>query len=84
MLLECHARSSLGELGDFKDATAHAPWRNNRISRYEFMGLQMAQGFTPSTLFSCPRVTMDMVMVDWLRTMDHGVLADVIGNVLWG
>jgi len=24
-----------------------------------------------------------MVMVDWLHTMDQGVLADVIGNVFW-
>ena len=27
-------------------------------------------------------VSVDMAMVDWLHTMDHGVLADIIGNVL--
>ena len=24
-----------------------------------------------------------MVMVDWLHTMDHGLLADIADNVLW-
>ena len=28
-------------------------------------------------------VSVDMAMVDWLHTMDQGVLADIIGNVLW-
>ena len=47
------------------------------------MGLQMDK-VTPSTLFlSCPGVTLDMVMVEWLHTMDQGVLADVIGKVFW-
>ena len=47
------------------------------------MGLQTAEGITPSTLLSCPGATVDTVMVDWLHTMDHGVLADVIGIVLF-
>ena len=24
-----------------------------------------------------------MAMIDWLHTMDQGVLADIVGNVLW-
>ena len=79
----CHARNSPGELGDFRDATANDPWRNNRISMYDFMGLQMAQRIAPSTLCSCPGVTVNMVMVDRLHTMDKGVKSYVIGNVLW-
>ena len=49
----------------------------------DLLGLQRAQGITPSALFWCPGSTVDMVMVDWLHTMDQGVLADVIGTVFW-
>jgi len=45
--------------------------------------LQIAEDITPSCLFECPGLTVDNVIVDWLRTMDKGVLADVIGNVFW-
>ncbi len=54
-----------------------------RITGKQFMMLQRAEGIQPSTLFACPGTTVDMVMVDWLHTMDLGVLADVIGNVFW-
>jgi len=80
---KCFAKNSPGEVGDFRDATANAPWRSMRISGHDFMRLQMAEGISPSCLFSCPGTTVDMVMVDWLHTMDQGVLADVIGNVFW-
>jgi hypothetical protein len=80
---KCFARNSPGEVGDFRDATSNAAWRNRRISGHEFVALQIAEGITPSCLFECPGVSVDMVMVDWLHTMDQGVLADVIGNVFW-
>ena len=37
MLLEVLCKNSIGEVGDFRDATANAPWRNNIMSRYEFL-----------------------------------------------
>ena len=54
-----------------------------RITGQQCLMLQRAEGIQPSTLFACPGTTVDMVMVDWLHTMDLGVLADVIGNVFW-
>ena len=54
-----------------------------RISGHEFLAYQRAEDITPSCLFECPGLTVDNVMVDWLHTMDQGVLADVIGNVFW-
>ena len=39
-------------------------------------------GVTPSGLLSCPGLTMDDLMIDWLHTVDKGVAADVVGNVL--
>ena len=80
---KCFAKNSPGDVGDFRDASANAPWRNRRITGQQFMMLQRAEGIQPSTLFACPGTTVDMVMVDWLHTMDLGVLADVIGNVFW-
>ena len=44
---------------------------------------QKLEGIVPSPLFEIPGLTVDMVMVDWLRTIDQGVIADVIGNVFW-
>jgi len=41
---KCFAKNSPGEVGDFRDATANAPWRNMRISGHDFMRLQMAEG----------------------------------------
>jgi hypothetical protein len=77
------ANNSPGDVGDFRDASTNVPWRNMRITGQQFMMLQRAEGIQPSTLFACPGTTVDMVMVDWLHTMDLGVLADVIGNVFW-
>ena len=42
------------------------------------MFLQRASGICPSTLFQRPGVSVDMVMIDWLHTMDQGVLGDII------
>ena len=48
----------------------------------EYMGLHMAEGIAPSTLFSCLGVTVDTVIVHWLHTMGQTVLAHAIANVL--
>ena len=47
------------------------------------MFVQRASGIGPSTLFQSPGVSVGMVVIDWLHTMDQAVLADIIGNVLW-
>ena len=71
LLSSCHwkrySSNVLGELGDFRDAIANAPWRNNISSGYEFLGLHMAQGITLSNLFCLEGLgfAVVMVMVDW-------------------
>ena len=79
----CGATNSPGLECDFRDATLNAAWRAHRYRRHEFIFVQRASGICPSTLFQSPGVSVDMVMIDWLHTMDQGVLADIIGNVLW-
>ena len=49
-----------------------------------FVFLQRANGICPSTLIQSPVVSVGMAMIDWLHTMDHGVLADISVNVLLG
>ena len=79
----CGARNTHGHDLDFRDASKDAAWRQLRYTENDFNIILRSEDITPSTLFSCPGLTVDMVMVDWLHTMDQGVLADVIGNVFW-
>jgi len=79
----CGARNTPGHDHDFRDPSQDAGWRQLRYTQMDFLDILRAEGITPSTLFGCPGFTVDMVMVDWLHTMDQGVLADVIGNVFW-
>ena len=50
------------------------------IKNREFVSVQRASGIWPSTLLHSPRVSVDTVMIEWLHTMDQGVLGDIIGS----
>ena len=69
----CGARNTPGHDHDFRDPSQHAAWRQLRYTGVDFINILRDEGITPSTLFGCPGFTVDMVMVDWLRTMDQGV-----------
>ena len=79
----CGARNTPGHDYDFRDPSQDAAWRQLRYTGIDFNSILRDEGITPSTLFGCPGFNIDMVMVDWLHTMDLGVLAEVIGNVFW-
>ena len=55
--------NSIVELGDFRDATAPAPWRHNRMSESDFLGCIWHRE-THLRPFSFLGVTVDMAMVD--------------------
>ena len=79
----CCAKNAPGEAGDFRICSTEADWRQQRLTGYMYLVQQKLAGILPSPLFESPGLTVDMVMVDWLHTMDQGVIADVIGNVFW-
>ena len=79
----CCAKNQKGETSDFRDASTNANWRMERVPGHAFLAQQRADGIKPSPLFQTPGLEVDMVMIDWLHTMDLGVIADVLGNVFW-
>ena len=65
----------------FRDVGASAPWRTDRLSHWDFLVRLAQNSLTPSPLFSCPYITTDCFLLDWLHCMDLGVSADWLGSL---
>jgi hypothetical protein len=66
-----------------KQFSLDSAWRAQRLSHIQFLVRLHGMGLTVNPLFDCPFFSVDIFKIDWLHTMDLGVLADVIGNVFW-
>lgn len=66
----------------FKDVSLTASWRQERLTHWQFVRRMHEQGLDASPLFSCPGFDVRIIQVDWLHTVDKGVAADFLGNVL--
>ena len=64
----------------FRDATLNAAWSAHTYKSRGFVFVQRASGICPSTLFQIPHASVDTAMIEWLHTMDQGVLGDIIGS----
>ena len=65
------------------EVSAEASWRHEELTAEERLARVRARGVTPCPLFSAPGVSPAVVLPDWLRCMDLGVAADILGNVFW-
>ena len=73
--------ASRGGAHDYKDCSASAAWRAHRLHGPEFLAKQRAAGITPSALFQSPGFQVKHCMIDWLHTVDLGVVADALGQL---
>jgi len=56
-----------------RDASASAPWRQNRLSHWELICRIRAQGHDISPIFGIPFLTSKQFLLDWLHVADQGV-----------
>lgn len=66
---------------NFKDMSAGAVWRQQRLSHWQFISRQLQLGKPLSTIYRCPFVTTDTFKLDWLHIVDMGVSCDTLGNL---
>ena len=59
-----------------------APWREHRLSHWEFIGRLASRGLEASPLFGCPGLRTSCFKPDWLHVCDLGIAADFLGNFL--
>jgi hypothetical protein len=64
----------------YRDATPGAPWRTSRLTQAEFFSKLRTLGIKPSTLFSCPALDIQDIVLDWLHIVDLGVAQDLLGS----
>jgi hypothetical protein len=67
---------------DIRDCSLDAAWRTSRLSHWDFIARLILQGKTMSPILRAPCVEISCFKIDWLHTMDIGVAADVLGNIL--
>ena len=65
----------------FRNVSADAPWRSDRLSHWQLLRRMNDLGQTRSPLFGAPGVTSSIFMMDWLHTADKGVTADFLGSL---
>ena len=66
----------------YRSCGSTAPWRSQRCSSDEYMRDCRAAGYYPA-LFVLPWLTVDHVVIDWLHTVDLGILRELHGNALF-
>ena len=66
---------------NYKDFSAGALWRRQRISPEEFFAEQLSQGVSPSPIFNSPGFQLSWVCIDMLHALDLGVSQKILGNV---
>lgn len=66
-----------------REVGSTAAWRTTRFDHWALMTRMVSLGCSISPLFSCPYFKSTNCLVDWLHTMDQGVSADWMGNILW-
>ena len=65
----------------FKDASANAAWRHERLDHWGSLQRIFAAGKSPCPLLSLPHFDTPLVCrIDWLHALDLGVSADWIGQ----
>ena len=63
------------------EADDTAEWRHDRLTTQQFLKRQMETGRRISPIFSVFGVETYLFRVDWLHSVDAGVVADFAGNV---
>lgn len=64
----------------YKCCSSDATWRQQRITGPEFLRSLQTQDLAPSTIFSCPGLRMEHVVLDWLHIVDLGIGQDLLGS----
>ena len=65
---------------DFTPGAAH---RQTLRTHEDYMLGCARIGSQPSTMFLCPGVTLDMIAIDSMHTIDLGVTSHILGNTLF-
>ena len=60
-----------------------APWRATLRSHEQYLASLAAQGLQPPAIFEIKTVRIEGVMGDVMHTLDQGVTAHVVGNVMY-
>ena len=64
-----------------RDCSLLAPWRTERMGRWDMMIRWHRQGIAPCSIVGAPFFEMDIFCLDWLHVMDLGVSLDFMGNL---
>ena len=67
----------------WKDVSADAPWRSERLSHWDVVQRIMEKGDPMSPVFSIPFLTTKCFRLDWLHIADQGVAANFLGSLFF-
>lgn len=65
---------------ELRQASAQAPWRQNRLDLHEVLARMLRRGSTISPIFAVPWLSNKVFRPDWLHCADQGVASDYLGN----
>ena len=60
-----------------------APWRKNRRTTWDLLGMLRANGISPSPLLNAPWITTEIFRMDWLHCVDQGVGSTLLGCIFY-
>ena len=70
---KCEACSDELDLCNYKNCSSTAQWRVKRLTQDSFFQQLLEAGLSICPSFTCPRLKVSHVQIDWLHTMDLGV-----------
>lgn len=68
---------------ELRQASAQAPWRQNRLDLHEVLARMLRRGSTISPIFAVPWLSNKVFRPDWLHCADQGVSSDYLGNLFF-